>query len=221
MSLTPQKVCNLDCIYCQLGKTTSRVHVRSEYADIDEILKELNSWVADNPKEAAALDYITLSGAGEPTLNSRLGELIGGLKKVSAAKIAVITNSSLMTDADVRAELKDADLIIPSLDAADPETFARIDRPDPNISLKEVIDGLASLKKEFSGRVWLEIMLIRGVNDSPEHISELKEAVSRIKPDKIQLNSPVRTTAEPGIMPVDRIRLEEIRKALGAKCEII
>jgi wyosine [tRNA(Phe)-imidazoG37] synthetase (radical SAM superfamily) len=147
--------------------------------------------------------------------------LIKELKRISPASIAVITNSVLLTDARLRADLADAHLIIPSLDAATPEVFAKIDRPDPEIDLNKVIEGLVSLRKEFRGKIWLEIMLVSGINDHPEHIKKLKEAIDRINPDKVQLNSPVRTTTEPGILPVTKDKLEQIRGILGPKCEII
>lgn len=221
VSLTEHKACNLDCLYCQLGKTTQKVNVRREYVLVQDILAELRAWLENNPKEAKELNYITLSGAGEPTLNSKLGDLITGVRKLSMAKVAVITNSALLALAQVRIELKGADLIVPSLDSVDPRIFAKLDRPHPEIKLEEVIEGLVALRKEFRGKLWLEVMLVCGINDGIEHINRLKEAIDRINPDKIQLNSPVRTTTEPGILPVDRNKLEQIKGILGAKCEII
>lgn len=221
LSPTEHKACNLDCLYCQLGKTTHKVNERREYVPVKDILAELGAWLENNPKDAKELSYITLSGAGEPTLNSKLGELIAGLRKISKAKIAVITNSALLASAQVRAELTAADLIVPSLDAVDPQIFAKIDRPHPGIKLEEVIEGLVALRKEFRGKLWLEVMLVSGINDDIEHINRLKEVIDRINPDKVQLNSPVRTTTEPGIVPVDKNKLEQIRKVLGARAEII
>ena len=221
LSLTPQKTCNLDCLYCQLGKTVRRVDERCEYISIEDILGELKSWLDNNPEEVKELNYITLSGAGEPTLNSGLGKLIGAVKKLSKAKIAVITNSTLLPDARLRADLAAADLIVPSLDAATVDVFDRINRPDPKIDLNKVIEGLVDLKKEFHGKIWLEVMLVAGINDDIGHIRKLKEAIDRINPDKIQLNSPVRTTAEPGILPVAKEKLEQIREMFGSNCEII
>jgi len=198
-----------------------RVDERCEYISIEDILGELKSWLDNNPEEVKELNYITLSGAGEPTLNSGLGKLIGAVKKLSKAKIAVITNSTLLPDARLRADLAAADLIVPSLDAATVDVFDRINRPDPKIDLNKVIEGLVDLKKEFHGKIWLEVMLVAGINDDIGHIRKLKEAIDRINPDKIQLNSPVRTTAEPGILPVAKEKLEQIREMFGSNCEII
>jgi wyosine [tRNA(Phe)-imidazoG37] synthetase (radical SAM superfamily) len=221
LSLTPHKVCDFDCIYCQLGKTTQKSFERKEYLKIDEIIGEVNSWFANNPEAAKTLDFITLSGAGEPTLNSGIGRLIDSLKKTITVPVAVITNSSLLADPDIRREIINADLIIPSLDAATEEAFQKIDRPCPEIKLQEIIEGLVSLRKEFKGNIWLEVMLVKGVNDNIAHTRRLKEAVERINPDKVQLNSPVRCTAEDAVEPLEAKRLQRIKELLGDKCEVI
>lgn len=221
VSLTPYKICDFDCIYCQLGKTVDLTSERKEFIKIEEILTEFKSWLQNNLAEVKKLDYITISGSGEPTLNIRIGELIREIKKIAACRVAVITNASLLIDPQVRLELKSADLIVPSLDTVIPEIFQQIDRPHQNIKIGQVIDGLANLRKEFQGKIWLEVMLVRGVNDDLRQIKKLKEVVDKINPDKIQLNSPIRTTSEPGLLPVDKGKVEKIREILGEKCEII
>ena len=221
ISLTPHKVCNFDCLYCQLGKTPQKFLERKEYFKIDEIIAEINSWMANNLEAAKALNFITLSGAGEPTLNSGIGLLIDSLKKIIKVPIAVITNSSLLGDPVVRKQLQGADLIVPSLDAATEDAFLKIDRPGPGINLEEIIEGLVSLRREFKGKIWLEVMLVKGLNDNLAHTRRLKETIERINPDRVQLNSPVRFTAEEGIEAVDAKHLQKIKELLGDKCEII
>jgi wyosine [tRNA(Phe)-imidazoG37] synthetase (radical SAM superfamily) len=221
VTLTPYKICAFGCIYCQLGRTAVYTQDRKEYIDIEEILSELKSWFQNNMEEAKNLNYITLSGCGEPTLNIKIGQLISEIKKITAVSIAVITNSALLVDVLVRRELLGADLIVPSLDAATQEIFARIDRPYSGIKIENIIQGLINLRKEFKGKIWLEIMLCRGINDDLRHIKKLKEIIEKINPDKIHLNSPVRTTAEPNILPVGRNKLEKIKEILGENCEII
>jgi wyosine [tRNA(Phe)-imidazoG37] synthetase (radical SAM superfamily) len=221
LSLTPHKVCDFDCVYCQLGKTSQKSLERKEYFKIEDILAEVVSWAGNNPKEAQELDYITISGAGEPTLNSGIGTLIDSLRKSIAVPVAVITNSSLLNDPAVRRQILGANLIVPSLDAVTEEAFQKIDRPGPEIKLQDIIEGLVSLRKEFKGRIWLEVMLVKGVNDNLAHTRKLKEAIERINPDKIQLNSPVRFTAEDGVEPLDAKHLEKIKELLGDKAEII
>ncbi len=221
LSLTLEKTCDLDCIYCQWGSVGRTVFVRKEYVKADEIILELKSWMQKHPKEAQELKFVTLSGLGEPTLNTCIGELIDQVKKATGLKIAVITNSTLLGDPAVRSGLLKADLIVPSLDAVDPEIFKQIDRPHVGIKLNEIIDGLVALRKEFQGEIWLEVMLIAGMNDGLGHIEELKKIIQRINPDKIQINSPVRSTAEKNVLPVDKAKLEKIKEIFGNKAEIV
>ena len=221
VSLTPYKICNFDCIYCQLGKTKERIAERKEYVKPDDILAELKSWLQNNPSEVKDLNYITISGFGEPTLNTRIAAIISEIKKIFSIPVAVITNASLLSDKEVRAALQEADLIIPSLDAATAQIFNKIDRPSPDIKIEDIIEGLVSLRKEFRGKIWLEVMLVRGVNDNLAQIRKLKEAIDRINPDQIDINSPVRTTAEENVLPADKKKLNKIKDIFGDKCRII
>jgi wyosine [tRNA(Phe)-imidazoG37] synthetase (radical SAM superfamily) len=221
ISLTPHKVCDFNCVYCQLGKAGQRFLERKEYFRVDEIISEVNSWIANNPDAAKALDFVTLSGSGEPTLNSGIGVLIDSLKKTLKVPVGVITNSSLLGDPVVRGQLLGADLLVPSLDAVTEEAFQKIDRPCPGIKLEEIIEGLVSLRKEYKGKIWLEVMLVKGLNDNLAHTRRLKDVIERINPDRVQLNSPVRFTAEEGVEPLDAKHLVKIKELLGDKCEVI
>ncbi len=221
LNLSLDKICDLDCIYCQWGSVGHTVLERKEYAAASEIIAELKSWIQNNPEEFKELKFVTLSGLGEPTLNICIGELIDQARAITGASIAIITNSTLLGNALVRKQILKADLIVPSLDAVDPQIFEKIDRPHPGIKLNQIIDGLIALRKEFSGKIWLEIMLVAGVNDDLQHIEELKKVIQRINPDKIQLNSPVRKPAEKDVFPVQRSKLEKIKEILGDKTEII
>jgi len=221
ITLTPYKICSFNCVYCQLGKTINTTSERREYIPIQEIINELKLWLQNNILEAKGLNYITLSGSGEPTLNIKIGQLIAEIKKISAVPVAVITNASLLNVALVRQALSCADLIIPSLDAVTPGIFTKVDRPREGINIEDIIDGLIGLRKEFKGKIWLEVMLIKGINDDLAHIRKLKDIIDKINPDKIHLNSPVRTTAEENVQALDKKRLEKIREILGESCEII
>jgi wyosine [tRNA(Phe)-imidazoG37] synthetase (radical SAM superfamily) len=221
ITLTPYKICSFDCIYCQLGKTSKITAERKEYLPFEEILEELRVWLQNNISEADKLNYITISGSGEPTLNTKIGELIGEIRKISSVPVAVITNASLLNIPLVRKELLGADLIAPSLDAVTPDKFRGIDRPYQDVKIEEVIDGLLNLRKEFKGKIWLEVMLVKGVNDDLGHVRRLKEVIDNLKPDKIQLNSPVRATTEIGICGVGKNKLVKIKEILGDRCEIV
>lgn len=221
VSLTPQKVCQLDCVYCQIGPTTNKTSRRAVYADPKDILAELQSWLEIYKETAAELDYITLAGAGEPTLHCDIGLLISRIKAMSAVKVAVITNSCALTDRAVRADLSQADLIVPSLDAVTQEVFAKVNRPAAGLNIADIIEGLADLRKEYRGKIWLEIMLAKGVNDDIRQIRKFKDVIEKISPDLIQLNSPVRSTTEKDISAVDKAKLEQIREILGEKAQIV
>lgn len=221
VNLTPRKICSFDCVYCQLGKTTLKTQERKEYVFLKDILSELKTWLESNSKELKDLNYVTLSGSGEPTLNDKIGQLILEIKKLTNLPVAVLTNSSLLKSASVRGEIMAADLIVPSLDAVEKKVFLKIDRPQEDIEIEEIIEGLIALRREFKGKIWLEVMLSRGINDDIRYIKKLKKITDLINPDKIQLNSPVRTTSELGVLSVDKKKLRKIQEILGEKCEII
>lgn len=221
ITLTPYKVCSFNCIYCQLGSSIGTTTQRKEYLPESEVINELKLWLQNNKEEAGKLSYITFSGSGEPTLNIKIGSLITKIKEITQLPVAVITNASLMGIPAVRQELLAADLIIPSLDAATPEIFTAVDRPHKDINIEDIINGLISLRKEFKGKIWLEVMLVKGVNDDLSHIRKLKDVIDKINPERIQLNSPVRATAEEAIQAVDKSKLEKFKEILGEKCEII
>jgi wyosine [tRNA(Phe)-imidazoG37] synthetase (radical SAM superfamily) len=222
VSLTPAKTCNFDCVYCQLGRTTLAAAERKEYIPISEVLAEFRAWLAANPDKLSGMDYISLSGSGEPTLNIKIGELIREIKKLAPAPpLAVITNSSFLADPAVRRQLAQADVIVPSLDAATQQIFEKVDRPMPSVTLESIVAGLIELRKEYRGKIWLEVMLVKGSNDDLRHIRKLAALIEKINPDRVQLNSPVRATSEAGILPVAKPKLEKIKEILGEKCQVL
>ena len=221
ITLTPYKICSFNCVYCQLGRTTNLTREPKEYVLMEDVLNELKSWFGNYSQELKNLKFITFSGSGEPTLNLNTGQLIMEIKKITVLPIAVITNSSFLNEPLVRRAINVADLIIPSLDAVNNEVFRRINRPCQDINIEEIIDGLVNLRKEFSGKIWLEIMLVRGINDDLRHIKKIREIIDKINPDKIHLNSPVRTTAEPNVLPPDKNKLKQIKEILGDKAQLI
>jgi wyosine [tRNA(Phe)-imidazoG37] synthetase (radical SAM superfamily) len=217
IDIVPFKVCTLDCIYCQLGKTTERTVMRKDYGLIDPIVEELKRALA----EGLEADFITIAGSGEPTLNLRLGELIEKIKSVTSIAVAVLTNGTLFDRKDVRADCAKADVVMPSLDAGDEETFQKINRPHPSINLEKIICGLCEFRKEFAGKIWLEVLLVNGINTGTEQIERINEAIERISPDKIHLNTAVRPAAEPYVKKMDPDKLQKIAEQLGPKCEVI
>lgn len=217
VDIVPHKVCTLDCVYCQLGKTPTKTVERKDYVPIQPVLAELAAALA----EGVEADFISIAGSGEPTLHARLGELIDGIRQVTKIPVAIITNGTLLYRPDVRADCAKADVVMPSLDGADERTFGRINRPYPGISAEKVISGLCAFRKEFPGRMWLEVFFVEGVNTDPEQIAAIREAIERIKPDKVQLNTAVRPTADPNIKRLSPERLRDIAAQLGPGCEVV
>jgi len=167
------------------------------------------------------VDFITFSGSGEPTLNKSIGWLIREIKKLTNIPVAVLTNSTLLSRAKVRKELLPADVVVPSLDAATQRLLEKINRPYPSLRIEKIIEGLVKFRKEFKGQIWLEIMLVEGVNDSPAEIKKLKEAADRINPDKIQLNTVVRPPAEKTAKPLTLEEMNKIKEFFGKKAEVV
>jgi wyosine [tRNA(Phe)-imidazoG37] synthetase (radical SAM superfamily) len=186
IDLIPHKTCSLNCIYCECGKTTNLTIERKEYIPLDEIINELNTFLA----EKQSLDYITFSGAGEPTLYNRLGDIVDFLKKnYPEYKTALLTNSSLLHDINIQNDIKNIDLILPSLDAVLDSSFKKINRPHKNLKIKKILNGLIKFSKLYKGKIWIEIFIIPGINDSEKELNLFKSVLEKINPDKIQLNS--------------------------------
>jgi len=186
IDLVPMKTCTLNCIYCECGRTTHLTINRKEYVPLEDLKKELTHYLSHNPRP----DYITFSGSGEPTLNSTIGDVIHFIKtQAFNIPVAVLTNGTLLFDKKVRGDLKEATVIIPSLDAATKKTFAKIVRPDPKINVDAIINGLIQLRKVYAGQIWLEIFIVPKINDTREELTALKNAIERIKPDQVHLNT--------------------------------
>ncbi len=186
VDLVPKKVCSLNCVYCEVGETTKLTTDRKEYIKSDKIEKELQHYFLNNPDP----EYITFSGYGEPTLHLHIGEILQFIKKAKPdIPVAVLTNGTLLFDPEVRKSLLQADLVLPSLDAATEETFRKINRPVENLDITEYIQGIIDFRKEFKGKIWLEVFILPGYNNDPFELTALKKAILQIKPDSVQLNT--------------------------------
>ncbi|MHC4623346.1 MAG: radical SAM protein [Planctomycetota bacterium] len=217
VDIVPFKLCTLDCIYCQLGATTEKTLQRKDYVAVEDILAQMRGKIAGGLEA----DFVTIGGSGEPTLHCRLGEIVQSIKQITDIPVAILTNGTLLYRQDVRADCAGADVVLPSLDAGDEETFQRINRPHADISIEKVIRGLSCFRSEFSGQIWLEVLFLEGVNTSCEQIAKIREAVERIRPDKVQLNTAVRPTAQSGLEKLDPDSLRAIADQLGPNAEVV
>jgi wyosine [tRNA(Phe)-imidazoG37] synthetase (radical SAM superfamily) len=217
VDIIPAKYCCFDCIYCQIGKTTNVDMTRKSFIDPYKIIDE----IVDMVNKTEHIDHITFSGSGEPTLNSDLGTMIEEVKRITDIPVSVITNGALLHLDDVRKDLLLADVVLPSLDAVSEDIFRYINRPHSLIDIDTIIRGLKLLRNEYQGKIWLEVMLIKDVNDTREELKKLKDIVSELNVDKLQLNTVTRPPTEETAGRLTKGDLEKICEYLGKPCEII
>ena len=217
VDILPFKACPFDCVYCQLGRTPRTTVRRRSMFPVADILAQVRGALGSGQR----IDAVTFSGSGEPTLNKDLGRLIRAIKKMTRIPVVVLTNGALLRRKDVRDDLAAADIVVPSLDAATAALFRRINRPHASLSAARVLEGLAAFREEFAGKIWLEIMLVKGLNDSPAHLRALKRAADRIRPDRIHLNTVVRPPAEARARPLSPADLRKARSLFGPRAEVI
>jgi wyosine [tRNA(Phe)-imidazoG37] synthetase (radical SAM superfamily) len=216
VDLVPYKTCVYDCIYCQVGRTTVHTMERREGPPPEEVVAEVRRRL----EAGAAPDYVTLSGSGEPTLYAQLGKLIEGLKPLGVP-VAVLTNGGLLWRPDVAADVARADLVCPSLCAGSAAAWERINRPAPGMSFEKMASGLVGFRASFRGKLWLEVVLVEGVNDSDEEVRAIAAIAARIRADRVQLNTAVRPPAEGWVRPVPAERLEELARLFDPPAEVI
>ncbi len=207
VDLVPKKVCSLNCVYCEADKTTKLTTNRMEYIKTDKIKNELTDYFKNNPDP----DYITFSGYGEPTLNIFIGEILSFIKENKPhLPVAVITNGTLFYDKDVRQAIFGADLVLPSLDAASEDVFKKLNRPTKDLTFEKYISGLINFSKEFKGKIWLEVFILPGYNDSENELTELKKLIEKINPDSVQLNTLDRPGTVQNLRGATRNELERV-----------
>lgn len=217
VDLIPRKTCPYNCIYCEVGPTTRPTLQRLHHQTRD-IIRELEGYLS---RAAEVPDFITLAGSGEPTLNLGLGKIIRRIKSLTATPVAVLTNGALLHLPEVRAELAAADVVLPSLDAAREETFQAVNRPVPGFTLDTLLAGLRAFRREYPGEIWLEVLLLKGLNDPPEELAALAGALRELAPHKVQLNTAVRPGVEPWARALSREEMAVAAAILGAGVEVI
>jgi wyosine [tRNA(Phe)-imidazoG37] synthetase (radical SAM superfamily) len=215
VDLVPFKTCTYDCIYCQLGRTTDKTVRRRRWLEPDDILDELKDKLNTQP------DYVTLSGSGEPTLYSPLGELTAGIRSMTDIPLAVLTNGSLLWQEEVRRQIMDAALVIPSLDAGHAAMFQAVNRPHEDIQFGLMLEGLISFRQEYPGQYWLEIFLLTGHTAIESEIDRIARCIDLIKPDRVQLNTATRPTAEDYATAVDRRKMAALARRFRPPAEVI
>jgi len=215
VDLVPFKTCTYDSIYCQLGRTVNRTTQRREWVPIEQVMAQLKERLEYKP------EYITLSGSGEPTLFSRLKELITRIKGMTDIPVAVLTNGSLLWQPEVRKALEPADLVVPSLDAGSNRIFKYVNRPHNDVTFSRMLEGLVKFRDEYVGQYWLEVFLLAGVTTPEVELQRLADYIKRIGPDKVQINTVTRPPAEAFAEGVSEKQLSMLAPQLYENAEVI
>lgn len=217
VDLTPYKTCTQDCVFCQLGRTTDLTVSRDEYVPVDDVIEELGAWLKTDGKA----DHITLSGSGEPTLNSRFQEIIRFVRENSTIKTVLLTNGSLFNIPEVRSAASCAHIVKVSLSAWDQRSYGWINRPHPAIKFRQFIEGLKTFRAQITGELWMEVFLIWGVNSTPSDVSRIAVLAEEIGPDRIQLNTVIRPPSEDFVDAVPKEHMMSLCSLFRPTAEII
>ena len=221
VNLVPLKVCNYSCIYCQLGKTTTFTNVRREYFPGSEVFKEVLRAIEVFD---GGFDYLTFIGDGEPLLNSAIDWLVSKVKEVCPKPIAVLSNGSLLYLKEVREGLMYADVVKVSLDAGSERLFRFVNRPHKDLTLSKVVEGWLEFRDVFKGELWVEVMLVRDVNDSLSNAEGIVRILRELRPAKVHVMVPTRPPTEPWVKPATSDKVIEfvrlISRCVGAATPI-
>jgi wyosine [tRNA(Phe)-imidazoG37] synthetase (radical SAM superfamily) len=215
----PLKTCNWNCVYCQLGRTVPLTNKRREYYPREEVIEEVRE--ALRTHKPGEINWVTFVGSGEPTLHSSLGWLIRQVKKITDLPVAVITNGSLLYLPEVRQDLIAADAVLPSLDAGTAKLYRQINRPYPEITYERFLGGIVDFQRRYWGKLWIEVMLVRDLNDSEEALQAIAEALQRINPDEVHINLPTRPPVETWVQPPDDEGLMRASAILGDFAQVV
>ncbi len=216
-----EKICTFGCVYCEIGKTTQRTLRRCDYVPKGEVLRELHGYLSSDGSGRGLPEVITFSGSGEPTLHARLGEMIAGVKDMTSIPVAVITNSSLLYLPEVRDDVMEADIVLPSLDAVSDKVFRKLNRPESTMKVDLIISGLHLLRQEYRGQMWLEILILAGFNDSQQELEGLAKAARELNPERVQVHTASRPSPDNDVELASPEVLQELAKAIGSHAQVV
>lgn len=217
VDLNIYKKCSLDCVFCQLGRTTEKTITRQEYVPTDMVLAELEDWL----KNSGKADYITLSGSGEPTLHSRFGEVLQFVHKNSKIPAVLLTNGTMLHLPEVRDAASLADIVKISLSAWDQDSYELVNRPHTQARFEQLLEGQKAFRAQFKGELWIEVFLVGGLNSTPDDVRKIAALAKEIKPDRIHLNTAVRPPAEDFAAALSKERMEALTHLFQPPAEVI
>lgn len=215
----PLKTCNWNCVYCQLGRTQPLTNERKVYSPPQAILEEVG--LALESHSPGEIDWVTFVGSGEPTLHIEIGRLIQQVKSITTLPVAILTNGSLLYLSEVREALSIADAVLPTLDAGDPILYRKINRPWPRLTFESLVEGLLKFRSEYQGKLWIEVMLVRGLNDNETALHGIADILAEIRPDEVHINLPTRPPAESWVELPDEEGLLRAQAILGNIARVV
>lgn len=215
----PLKTCNWNCVYCQLGRTKPVTNKRLNYFPVEDILDEVRSVLSSDKR--SEIDWVTFVGSGEPLLHASIGDLVRGVKDLTDHPVAVITNGSLLYLPEIQEDLLVADAVLPTLDAGNARLYRKLNRPHPEVTFERLVEGLIAFRKNYPGKLWVEVMLVRGMNDTPQALHEIARILERIQPDAVHINLPTRPPVESWVAPPDSEGLIQALAILGKIAEVV
>jgi wyosine [tRNA(Phe)-imidazoG37] synthetase (radical SAM superfamily) len=195
------------------------VNERLEYFPPKDILADVEKALASH--EPGEIDWITFVGSGETTLHASIGWLIREVKALTNLPVAIITNGALLYLPELRTELSAADAVLPSLDAGSAGLYRAINRPHPEVTFERLLDGLIAFRDQYQGKLWIEVMLVRDLNDTEAALTEIAAALQRIQPDEVHILQPTRPPVETWVQPPDEEGLLRARAILGDIAKIV
>jgi wyosine [tRNA(Phe)-imidazoG37] synthetase (radical SAM superfamily) len=215
----PLKTCNWNCVYCQIGRTKPLLNQRKDYFPPQDILAEVHQ--ALDAHRSGEIDWVTFVGSGEPLLHASMGDLVRGVKGLTDLPVAVITNGSLLYLPEVREDLFSVDAVLPTLDAGTAGLYRKINRPHPDITFERLVEGLVDFRNAYQGKLWVEVMLVRDLNDTPHALQDIVRVLEKIKPDAVHINLPTRPPVESWVQPPDPEGLMQALAIFGNIAEVV
>ena len=217
IDLSPaQKCCNFDCVYCELTAAKPVAAIKNP-PSVEQVIAEVKAALAMHPH----IDVITLTANGEPTLYPDLARLVSELNLIKGpAKTLILSNGSGVLNPQICEALRGLDIVKFSLDSAVQKTFARIDRSGDNIDVGELVAAMAKFRREFKGELVLEILIVKGLNDTKMEFVALNAALNQILPARVDISTIDRPPAYP-VKGVSRELLRELAQQIsGVPCVI-
>lgn len=211
----PAKVCTYSCVYCQVGRTTAMELERRAFFPPQVIRDDVAAKLESARRLGEDADYITFVADGEPTLDVNLGLELEFLRPLGVP-LAVISNSSLISREDVRADLAGADWVSLKVDAVDEAPWRRVNRPHGKLRLEAILDGVRAFAVYFGGTLATETMLVKGLNDDLEHVRAVAAFVAELEPATAYLSVPTRPPAEEEVRPPSEETLARAYDAFAA-----